>query len=69
MIDAFSMLDEFYQLEHATKKLTQKSEQYLFQLFDGKCLSVMEMLDKKKWWGTLTLVDVMVPFSWFRVNS
>lgn len=62
MIDAFNMLDEFYQVERATKKLTKKSEQYLFQLFDGKCLSVMEMLEKKKGWGSFTLVEVMVSF-------
>ncbi|XP_039198268.1 probable ATP-dependent RNA helicase DHX58 isoform X1 [Crotalus tigris] len=41
MIDAFSMLDEFYQLEHATKKLTQKTEQYLFQLFAENRLSLL----------------------------
>ncbi|KAG8138314.1 putative ATP-dependent RNA helicase DHX58 protein [Naja naja] len=41
MIDAFNMLDEFYQQEHAIKKLTQKSEQYLFQLFDENRLSLL----------------------------
>uniref|UniRef100_A0A098LZ73 RNA helicase n=1 Tax=Hypsiglena sp. JMG-2014 TaxID=1550645 RepID=A0A098LZ73_9SAUR len=40
MIDAFNMLDEFYQVERATKKLTQKSEHYLFQLFDENRLSL-----------------------------
>ncbi|XP_026577453.1 probable ATP-dependent RNA helicase DHX58 isoform X1 [Pseudonaja textilis] len=43
MIDAFNMLDEFYQIEQATKKLTQESEQYLFQLFNENRLSFLAL--------------------------
>uniref|UniRef100_A0A8C5SGA9 Helicase ATP-binding domain-containing protein n=1 Tax=Laticauda laticaudata TaxID=8630 RepID=A0A8C5SGA9_LATLA len=60
MIDAFNMLDEFYQIEQATKKLTQKSEQYLFQLFDGKCLSVKEIVEEKKGRGNLVQFSLVL---------
>ncbi|XP_070612459.1 ATP-dependent RNA helicase DHX58 isoform X1 [Erythrolamprus reginae] len=43
MIDAFNILDEFYLIERATKKLTQKSEQFLFQLFDENRLSLLDL--------------------------
>ncbi|XP_025032771.1 probable ATP-dependent RNA helicase DHX58 isoform X2 [Python bivittatus] len=45
MIDAFNILDKFYQLECATKMLTQTSEKYLVQIFNENRLSLLALAE------------------------
>ncbi|KAM6436782.1 ATP-dependent RNA helicase DHX58 isoform 2-T5 [Liasis olivaceus] len=49
MIDAFNILDTFYQLECATKMLTQTSEKYLVQIFNENRLSLLALAEDSRY--------------------
>ncbi|KAL8222136.1 UNVERIFIED_CONTAM: hypothetical protein K2H54_075008 [Gekko kuhli] len=49
MIDAFQTLDEFYQLERATKELDDVTERYLVQIFDRNKEGLLALAKDKQY--------------------